>query len=89
MLHSSLTKTASSGIKARQVFPTSSFERMLKGNGVSIPKGSSLKVSHGFRSEFVAFQERFEQRLDDVISTLKSILLYVSRLEQIALYAWG
>ena len=45
-------------------------ERMSRGNGVSIGEGSSSKVSHVSRSEYVAFQERLEQIFDDVMNNL-------------------
>ena len=51
---------------------------MSRGNGASIAEGSSSEVSHVSRSEFVAFQDRIEQRFDDVMNTLKIILSNVS-----------
>ena len=80
VLHLSYAKAASSGIKASQVFSRSSLERRSRGNGVSIAEGS-LEVSHVSRSKFVTFQDRLEQRFDDVMNTLKSILSHVSGLE--------
>ena len=74
VLHCSCAKAASSGIRARQVFSISSLQRMPRGNGTSIAEGSSTEVSHVSRSKFVAFQDRIEQRFDDVMNTLKIIL---------------
>ena len=51
---------------------------MSGGNETSIVEGSSSEVSHVSRSEFVAFQDRIEQRFDDVMNTLKIILSNVS-----------
>ena len=62
-------------------FSTSRLERMSSGNGDSITKGTSSEVSHVSRFEFVVFQQRLEQRFDDVMNALKSILSHVSRLE--------
>ena len=81
VLHCSYAKAASSGIRARQVFSRTSLQRMSRGNIISIPEGSSSEVSHVSRSEFVAFQDRLEQRFDDVMNTLKIILSNVSGLE--------
>ena len=39
------------------------------------------KVSHLFRFEFIVFQERLEQRFDDVMKALKIILSHLSILE--------
>ena len=62
-------------------FSTSRLARMSSGNGDSIAKGSSSEVSHLSRFKFDEFQQRLAQRFDDVMNSLKSILLHVSRLE--------
>ena len=53
---------------------------MSRGKGVSIAEGSSSEVSHVSISEFVAFQDRLDQRFDDFMNTLKTHLSHVSGL---------
>ena len=61
--------------------PDQAYRGCQEGNGTAIAEGSSSEASHLSRSEFVAFQDRIEQRFDDVINTLKIILSNVSGLE--------